>query len=431
MPAVPELRELAGIAVFLAALALVIARPRGLNEAWPAAGGAAILFGLGLVTLRDLAGVARETGGVLLFLAGMMVASAVAEQAGVFSWAAAAAARASRSGPGLLVNIFVLGAAVTALFSLDVTVIILTPIVYGTVVALDLDPLPYLYACTFVANTGSLIFPMSNLTNLLAVDRLQLPFWRFAAAMALPNAAAVAVNIGVFLRLFRDRLPAALTRSAPSAGRAAEEVERGPLFRTAAPLLGLVLAGLFGAGLAERPLWPVTILGGAALLAAARAHGIRAAPLVRRGVSGPLFIFVLGMAVIVRAVEHTGVLGVLARAVTRHPAGSLASLGAAAGIAAAGANLFNNIPMTLVMLGVIAPAGPHRAMALAAAALIGVNIGPALTTAGSLATIIWLSLVRRQGLDIPALEYLRVAAVTVPLALAAAFAALVLEGGLR
>jgi len=426
---VPGAGAVVGLAVFLAVMAVVIARPRGLNEAWPAAGGVAAFLLLGLLNAGDIVGVGRETAGVLLFLAGMMVVSGAAEQAGVFAWAASFTARVSGSGPRLLVNVFLLGALVTALLSLDVTVIILTPVIYATVVALRIDPLPYLYACTFVANTGSLIFPMSNLTNLLVVNRLNFPFWRFAGAMAFPNLAAVAANIVVFLWLFRDRLPGRL--SPPGARETGGGPAPTPFLRAAAGVLALVLCALFVAGLADRPLWPVAIGGAVALLVVTRAAGTPVAQTMFRAVSWPLFVFVWGMAAIVRGVEHAGLTQELARVLLGRPHGALESLALTTGVAALGANLFNNIPMTLVMLSVLAAAAPGRVFGLAAAALIGANIGPALTTAGSLATIIWLSLVRRQGLEVPALEYLRVAVITVPLVLAAALAALALEGGLR
>jgi len=424
-----DVRTFLALAVFLVVMALVIARPRGLNEAWPAVGGAAALLALGLLTLGDLAAVARETSGVLVFLAGMMVVSTIAEMAGVFTWAASYAAGASGgSGRRLLVNIFLLGALVTALLSLDVTVLILTPVVYATAVALRINPLPYLYACTFVANTGSLVFPMSNLTNLLVVDRLGLPFWRFAATMALPNLVAVAVNIAIFLWLFRDHLPGRLPRAARSA--ADPDQPRRPFFRHAAAVLALVLVGLFVSGLAERPLWPAALAGAAVLILVARAAGVPGTRAIR-GVSWPLFLFVWGMAAVVRGIEHTGLTQGLAHVVFSHPARPLFTVAVTGGAAAVGANVFNNIPMTLVMLAVLATAPRSLVGTVVAATLIGVNIGPALTPVGSLATIIWLSLVRRQGVDVPALEYLRVGAITVPAVLAAALATLALEGGFR
>src|SRR2546422_3437425 len=132
-----DARTLLGLVVFLAVIALAISRPRGLNEAWPAAGGAAAFLALGLLSPRDLLGAARETSGVLLFLFGMMVLSGVLEMAGIFSWAASYAARTSGgSGRPPLIKVFLLGAGVTPLLSLDFTVIVLPPSLYSPVLGL-------------------------------------------------------------------------------------------------------------------------------------------------------------------------------------------------------------------------------------------------------------------------------------------------------
>ena len=419
-----EARTVLGLVVFLAVMALAISRPRGLNEAWPAAGGAAALLALGLLSPTDLVGAARETAGVLLFLLGMMVLSGVLEMAGIFSWAASYAARMSGgSGRRLLVNVFALGAIVTALLSLDVTVIVLTPIVYATVVALRVDPLPYLYACTFVANTGSLVFPMSNLTNLLVVDRLGLPFWRYSLTMAIPNLVAVAANTGIFLWLFRDRLP----RRLPGAKPAVSIATSGPFFRISVAVFLVVLACLFLAGLAERPLWPVALIGGAALAYVARTVGGKHPRMIAAGVSWSLFPFVVGMAAVVRGIEHAGLTEGLGRLILGHAGQTVGAVVTTGAVAALGANLFNNIPMALVMLVVLGRVPPARLELLAAATLVGVNIGPALTTVGSLATMLWLSFTRRQGVEVSALEYLRTSVLTVPLVLAATLAAITLE----
>jgi len=327
------------------------------------------------------------------------------------------------SGRRLLVNVFALGAIVTALLSLDVTVIVLTPIVYATVVALRVDPLPYLYACTFVANTGSLVFPMSNLTNLLVVDRLGLPFWRYSLTMAIPNLVAVAANTGIFLWLFRDRLP----RRLPGAKPAVSIATSGPFFRISVAVFLVVLACLFLAGLAERPLWPVALIGGAALAYVARTVGGKHPRMIAAGVSWSLFPFVVGMAAVVRGIEHAGLTEGLGRLILGHAGQTVGAVVTTGAMAALGANLFNNIPMALVMLVVLGRVPPARLELLAAATLAGVNIGPALTTVGSLATMLWLSFTRRQGVEVSALEYLRTSVLTVPLVLAATLAAITLE----
>ena len=194
--------------VVVLTLAAIVTRPRGLGEAWAAAAGGTALLLLGAVGPADLLTIGRETADVLFFLLGMMVLTWLVEQAGVFAWLAdRVAGLAGGSGPRSSHSSFVLAAIVTALLSLDVTVLILTPIVYALTVAAAPGRRPFMFACTFVANTGSLVLPISNLTNLLVYSGLGLDFGAFAGRMWLPNLVAVLVNFGVFRWLFRDRLP--------------------------------------------------------------------------------------------------------------------------------------------------------------------------------------------------------------------------------
>ncbi|MER3438051.1 MAG: arsenic transporter, partial [Chloroflexota bacterium] len=144
--------------IVAATLALILIRPRGISEAWVAAAGAAAMIVAGPLTLHDVPLVLRATADVLVFLAGMMVLTVVVEGAGVFAYLAEACARLARgSGIALLCLVFALGAVVTALLSLDVTVIVLTPIIYAVTTRRRLNALPFMFACTFVANTSSLL----------------------------------------------------------------------------------------------------------------------------------------------------------------------------------------------------------------------------------------------------------------------------------
>lgn len=143
-------------AVFLATLALIFLRPKGLSEAGAACIGAAAMLVLRLVTLADIGQILGQTANVLLFLLGMMIVTGIVERAGVFDALAVRAARLSRhDGRLLLVNVFLLGTLVTAFLSLDVTIIVVTPIVYALTERLEIEPLPYLFACAFVAETPS------------------------------------------------------------------------------------------------------------------------------------------------------------------------------------------------------------------------------------------------------------------------------------
>ncbi|MFN8592005.1 MAG: ArsB/NhaD family transporter [Thermomicrobiales bacterium] len=398
------------VGVTLLTLGAIVARPRGLGEAWAAATGGAAMLLLGAVVPADLLAIGRETSDVLLFLLGMMVLTWLVEQAGVFDWLAdRVAALAGGSGPRLFALVFALAAVVTALLSLDVTVLILTPIVYALTTRRRLDALPFMFACTFVANTGSLILPISNLTNLLVYSGLRLDFGAFAARMWLPNLVALLVNFAVFRWLFRGSLPA----------RFAAATDDLPLvdwwFRSAALILAATLMVLLVAGLVHSSLaWPALAGGGLLLLIGllGRRVGFGA---TARSVSWPLFVFVIGMFILVRGFEHFW----LEQLAFHLPTSPLPALLLAVGANAIGSNIVNNVPMTLLSLPFIAHAGAGVQEPLAYGTLVGTNIGPTLTTYGSLATMLWLTLIRKRGLDVTTGAYLRVALVTTPIVLVA------------
>jgi arsenical pump membrane protein len=239
------------------------------------------------------------------------------------------------------------------------------------------------YACTHLANSASLLLPVSNLTNLLAFRASGLSFAHFGALMALPWAVAIAVEWFAFRGVFRDDLAAH--------GRTPREVPP-PLPWTPIAVLAFTLAGFVAA-------WPAAA--GAVAMVAFEGTSLRAVDL-------PLLGFVLGLGVIVRAVAEHG-LGTAVDDLL--PGGtSLAALLGAAALAAVLANLLNNVPALLVMLPAAAAAGPPIVLAV----LIGVNCGPNLTYTGSLATLLWRRVLREREAEPPLGEFLRLGAITVP-----------------
>ena len=202
------IQDIAVAVILVGTLAGILVRPWGRSEAWPAAAGALLIIAVGAAGLNDVRATIAQTADVLLFLLGMMLLSWVADRARVFAWLAEGCAVLARgSGPALFAAVVVLAAIVTALLSLDTTVIMLTPIVYRLAVRRQLDSLPMLFACVFVANIGSLPLPVSNLSNLLMYRRLGLDFGGFAALMwSLDLVAVVATGLMLAL-IFRRRIP--------------------------------------------------------------------------------------------------------------------------------------------------------------------------------------------------------------------------------
>lgn len=402
---------LIGVSAIVAlTIALIITQPRGLDEAWAATGGALAMLLCGFATLGDLAWVTREVSDVLLFLVGMMVLTAAVERSGLFDLLALWTARVARgSGIVLFLGIFGLGFAITALLSLDVTVLVLTPIVYALTARLKIAPLPYLFICALIANVGSLLLPISNLTNLLAYGLLGLSFGNFARLMALPQLAALVATIGLLYFLFRHQIPRRFDLS--DLPERPEGAEPGFL-RTAALVLVAVLAALLIAGTLGWPIALPALVGGAIMGGIAIRRGAATVRVLARDVSWSVLPFVIGMFTIIRGAERIW-LDRLGGGVNLGD-GSLPDLLVVGFAAAFGANLINNIPMIGALIGLLGDAAPQAREALALAALLGVNLGSIVTPFGSLATLLWLAIVRRKGEKLSSLGYMCVSIVIAP-----------------
>jgi arsenical pump membrane protein len=416
---------LLGLLALAAALAAAVVRDRRVPEAAVAAAGAAVLLLAGAISWSDAWHEARQLAPTLGFLAALLVLGEGCERAGLFSSLAAVMARAGRgSGGRLLLVVVGVAALVTAVLGLDATVVLLTPAALAAAQRSRLPARPSVYACTHLANAGSLLLPVSNLTNLLAFHASGLSFTRFASLMALPWVAAVALEWGALRWFFREELPergdvaarrgGASGRGAASGrGGAAIALPRGPLAVLAATLAGFALSSPLG----YDPLWPAA-LGAAAMIAPHLARGAARPADVVRAADLPLLVFVLSLGIIVRAVDAHG-LGKAVDGLLPAGDGLLALLGATA-IAAVLANLVNNVPALLVLLPAAAAAGPGTLLAV----LIGVNAGPNLTYTGSLATLLWRRVLHARGHAPDLGEFLRLGALAVPPVLVGATVAL-------
>lgn len=407
------------LAIFALTLGLILIRPRGLNEAWATVTGGALMLLLRLETPGQAWHTVTQGADVLLFLLGLLILADLLRASGFFEWAAILAARAAKGdGAALYRNVFVLGALTTAFLSLDTTAVILTPIVLSFVGRLKLSSRPFLLACAFVANTGSLLLPISNLTNLLFVSALHWSFGRFVLTMALPQAAALLVNFWLFRRLFASDLPGEFDGG--SLPETSEVIPDPPYFWGAVTVLGLVLAGYFAGSLLRVPPYAVALTGCAALMAWGvwrKQVGLR----LFGQISWPIFPFVIGLFVVVQGVENLGLAPWAARGLVAAGHSPLAQALAAAFGAGLGANIVNNIPMALLAISAL-PQG--AAPAAQYGALLGCDLGPNLTVAGSLATMLVITSARKQGEDIGARDFFGTGLRVTPLILLAASLAL-------
>ncbi|MGO4303607.1 arsenic transporter [Cupriavidus sp. RAF12] len=403
------------------ATAGVLLRPFRLPEAFWAMAGAILLCAAGLLPWREaLAAVARGND-VYLFLAGMMLISELARKTGLFDHVAALAVRSARgSARRLFVLVYGFGIAVTAFMSNDATAVVLTPAVLAATRAARVKhPLPYLYACAFIANAASFVLPISNPANLVLFGDRMPPLAGWLARFTLPSVVAIVMTFVALYWTQREAL----------AERIEDDVPVPPLTLQAwLTTAGIVLTGvaLLTASLRGQDLgWP-TILGGVATLAAVCATQPRLLAPALREVPWGVLPMVAGLFVLVAGLERTGLVGHLA-----HWVGTVSAQAGSAGVVGAGvagvvvglvSNVVNNLPAGL--LSASALAAGHASDTVTAAVLIGVDLGPNLSVTGSLATLLWLTALRREGHAIGAGTFLRTGAIVMPLALLPALAVL-------
>lgn len=408
------LAETLSVALLAASLVWAVLRPQGRPEALVAVPASAVVLVAGAISPQHALAEAERLGPVIGFLAAVLVLAHFCAVDGLFTACGAWMARRAAGRPRrLLTAVFVLASVITAVLSLDATVVLLTPVVLATAARMGVRAKPHLYACAHLSNTASLLLPVSNLTNLLAFTASGLSFTRFAALMTAPWVVAVGAEYLVFRRFFAAVLPAA--EPEPDTGPA-PQVPLFALITVACTLAGFVVASAAGV----EPAWAA--FAGALVLAVRAVVRRQAGPVeVVRSAAPGFLAFVLALGIVVRAVVDNGLADAL-----RHvlPGGSgLLTLFAVAALAALLANLINNLPAVLVLVPLTAPAGPGVVLAV----LLGVNIGPNLTYAGSLATLLWRRVVHAQA-DVSdhaqVGEFTRLGLLTVPASLGAAVLAL-------
>jgi arsenical pump membrane protein len=400
------------------AIAGVIIRPFKIPEVIWAIAGAILLVVLGLILPSEgVAGIAKGTD-VYLFLTGMMLLAETAREEKLFDWLAAHATKlANGSGNRLFLLIYLVGIVVTAFLSNDATAVVLTPAVAAAVKAAKVDkPLPYLLICAFIANAASFILPISNPANLVIYGSHMPPLLKWLPQYILPSIFAIAVTYLMLLYTQRSSLKEKIGTNIPIP--TLSQGGRTAIIGIAATAIILLISSAMDIQLGL----PTAITG--VLTSAIVVIRAKKNPwMVIKGVSWSVIPLVAGLFVIVEALDKTGVIQTLTTILHQSAAHSVAGTAWGSGfIIAFACNLVNNLPAGLIA-GHALQAG-HVAEMVKSAVLIGVDLGPNLSITGSLATILWLVALRREGQSVSAWTFLKLGSLIMIPALLSAIAAL-------
>ncbi len=405
---------LLAIGIFILTLILVIWQPRGLPIGTSAMMGATVALAFGVVTLTDVWSVTAIVWDATLAFIGIILLSMVLDEIGFFEWSALKMARLSGgNGHWMFVYILILGALVSALFANDGAALILTPIVLAKMKHLKMNPIAmfaFLMAGGFIGDSASNPLVISNLTNIVTAGYFHIGFWEYAKTMFLPNLLSIIASIAVLWIYFRKDIPMQIDISQLASPESAIKSEI--MFHLSWWFLALLMVGYF---IGDHYHLPVAVfaLGGALIFLAIATYFKATKPIMTiKAAPWQVVWFSIGLYVVVYGLKNGGLTTYLAGVITHlHSMGNVVAVIGTGFLSAILSSVMNNMPTIMIMDIAIAEAGNHS---LAYANIIGCNLGPKMTPIGSLATLLWLHVLRQKGVTITWGEYMKVGLVITP-----------------
>jgi arsenical pump membrane protein len=426
------LTQTLAIAIFIITYALIVVKPKRINEAYAALIGAGltIVFLLEPHHVLEALGISTPqmpvplvtTWNVVIILATLMVISTFLDDYGFFEYCATRAIHASKNnGEQLFLYTFLVVSLISLFAGNDIVILTTTPIILIFCKNAEINPKPYMYVSFFAANTFSMPLYIGNLTNILIGDSFKLDYFGFTKYMLLPTLAAAFVNYYLIKYIFKKQIPGSFKFTGDGRARLKNKsfVALGLTV-----LLGVIILG----GVANHmkiPLSVVTLIGAAILIVFER----RAVYRLKR-VSWNVVLFVIGLFIVVKGLEVSDVAvnagDILFANVNDNFTIAILSISL---ISAFLCNLVNNIPMTAMMLSIVQHADLPAQMntAMAYSLVIGSNLGANFTTFGALAGILWLESARRYGWSTTITEILKIGLFVTPIAILGASVVLGLE----
>ena len=424
------MNQLLAIGVFLITYALIVLKPKKINEAHAALIGAvlAIIFLLEPHQVLEALGISTSempeplvtTWNVVIILATLMVISSLLDDYGFFEFCSMKAIHASKnSGHRLFLYTYLVVSFIALFAGNDVVILTTTPIILIFCRNAMINPKPYMYASFFAANTFSMPLYIGNLTNILIGDSFGLDYFGFTKYMFLPTIAAAFVNYHLLKYIFRKQIPVSFNTK--DNGKVIIK-NKNLITLGLAVLLGVIILG----GIANYYKIPISVvtLGGALVLLASERRIIYRL----KRISWNVVIFVIGLFIVVKGLDVSGVTGKIGELVFSGISDNIfIAIYSVSLLSALTCNLVNNIPMTAMMLSIFQQAPPEMNTAMGYSLVIGSNLGANFTTFGALAGILWLESARRYGWNTTITDLLKIGLFVTPIAILGASIVLAVE----
>jgi len=404
-------------AIFIVTLIFVIWQPRGLQIGTTAVVGAIVALILGVVSFSDVLIVTDIVWDATLSFIGIIILSMVLDEIGFFEWCALKMAKFSNgNGMKMFVYSILLGAFVSALFANDGAALILTPILLAKMRILQLNMksiVAFLLAGGFISDSASLPLVFSNLTNIVTANYFDIGFGEYIANMIIPYIVSVIASIFFLWLILRKDIPKQVDISLLKEPETAIKDMR--MFKLSWVFLAVLLVGYFIGDAYDLPVAVFALGGGIIFLIIATAfksveptHIIKEAP-------WQVVWFSIGLYIVVYGLKNEGLTDyltlILQDLATRGDTIAIIGTGFLSAFLSA---IMNNMPTIMIMDIALDNMGENVNQALAYANIIGCNLGPKMTPFGSLATLLWLHVLAKKGVNISFAQYSKFGLIITP-----------------
>ncbi|MCP1126045.1 arsenic transporter [Bacillus sp. 3103sda1] len=423
--------------VFVITMVVIFWRPGGINEAWPAAIGAAIIIITGLVSRSDLADIISKIGGASITIIATIVMAVILESFGFFHWAAARLANLAKgSGHRLYWYIQLLCFLMTLLFNNDGSILITTPILILLLKNLQLKPhqqIPYLLSGALIATASSAPIGVSNIVNLIALNIVHMTLYMHTAMMFVPATLGLIFMSWLMYLVVKKKLPEKLPTSAydieeafftkhfhPLKGKDSVDTKskRTKFMLKVLLFVFLMRCLLFVASFFAIPIEIVAVLGSLVLLVW-RWYYLRTNPVdILKKTPWHILVFAFSMYVIIYGLHNAGLTAWLVQIC--EPIVNQSLLHASfimGGLVSILSNFFNNHPALMIGTITLTEMGldPVTLKTIYLANIIGSDMGSLLLPIGTLASLIWMHILKQNKIKVKWKDYLNVSLIVIPL----------------
>jgi len=409
-------KEILSILIFILTMFLIIKQPKNIPIGVSASIGAFLSLLLGVVSLKDVYEVIKIVWDASLAFVGIIFISVVLDNIGFFEWVSLKVIdKANGNGLKLYVYMLLIGAFIAIFLANDGAALMLTPIIYSKIKHLELKEegaRAYMMGGGFISDTASIGLVISNLTNIITADFFHISFLEYAKNMFLVNIVSIIASILVLVAFYKNDIPKTYKKEVLEDKKPEEAIKDRFLFTMSWPIGLFTIILLSISHIYDIPTSFIIILSGILIsLISLKNKKVNIKHIIFKETPWQIVIFSIGMYVVVFGLQNEFLYYILPdfiRYIVKSDEFlSIIGIGILSGIMSA---LINNLPTVMIINLNLKLASLPQPMThtLALANVIGTNIGPKMTPIGSLATLLWLHVLNKKGLDISYGYYIRV-----------------------